>query len=83
MRSSIIRTVCHVYYWNGQIKEDEMGRTCSMHWVDEKCTQNIGKPEGESHLEVSGQMGLILYLLTLSLRIKFSLKALECGFNLH
>jgi hypothetical protein len=30
------------YYWNDQIKEDEMGKACNVNGGDEKCIQNFG-----------------------------------------
>jgi hypothetical protein len=35
-----------------QIKEDEMGGSCSTHGGDEKCIQNFGwKPQGEETIQ--------------------------------
>jgi hypothetical protein len=31
------------YYLGDQVKEDEMGVTCSTHEVEEKCVQNFGR----------------------------------------
>jgi hypothetical protein len=40
------------YYWNDQIKKDEMGRTCSAHGKDEKLIQVLaGNYEGKRTLE--------------------------------
>jgi hypothetical protein len=36
---SIIYTI---YYWDDEIKEDEMGWTCGSHEDDEKYMQNFG-----------------------------------------
>jgi hypothetical protein len=47
------------YYWDDQIKEDEMGGACSAHG-HEKCVQNfVGKPEGNT-LEDIGVDGRVI-----------------------
>jgi hypothetical protein len=39
------------YYYGDQIKEDEMGGSCSMHGGDENArSMFVGKPEGKSPL---------------------------------
>jgi hypothetical protein len=30
------------YYYSGQIEEDEIGGTCSIHGKDEKCIKHFG-----------------------------------------
>jgi hypothetical protein len=30
------------YYWGDHIKDDDMGRECSMYGKDEKCIQKFG-----------------------------------------
>jgi hypothetical protein len=38
------------FYLVSNVYLDEMGRACSVHGGDEKCVQNVGKPEGKRPL---------------------------------
>jgi hypothetical protein len=39
------------FYWDDQIKEEDMVEACNMHGVDERSVQNfVGKPERERPL---------------------------------
>ena len=40
-----------IYFWNGQIKEDELIGTCGAHWTEDKCVQNFdANSEGKKPL---------------------------------
>jgi hypothetical protein len=47
-----------MFYLRDEIKEDEMGRACSMHVGDEKCIQNLLEyMKRRDHLEDLGMRG--------------------------